>query len=789
MSQVADTWLRVPPRARQAGVGLAVGVGFAFVMQLVFGANARTFANGISVGALYGLLAMGLILIYRSSRIINFAGASLGSIPAIALVLLQINKGLPYWIAFPGALIGSAAIGALVEVSVVRRFAKAPRLILTVATIGVAQLLALFGFFVRDWIGRADKFDYSGPTPWKDAVQWYRNGKLILNGNQIFTVFIVALAAGGLTLFFKKTRMGIAVRATAENADRAGLLGIPVNLVGTVAWAIAGLFAGLGIFVRSSLIGVPLDGSLGYGILVFALAAATVARMENNGVALLAGMGVGVIEQAATEKTGSGNLATALMLVVILLGLLSQRARGGRALDVGSLTFQTVREFRPIPTELRELAEVRLVRTAFYVLVGAVVLGAPYVVGEPRVGKLTLLPIEAMVAVSLVILTGWAGQISLGHYGIVGLAGAVAGGLAARADQDFFVTLLAGILAGAVVAVLIGLPALRVPGLYLAVTTLAFAAATENYFLRPDFPVGKRILPAENTRIGYPFLFGRIDLEKPRTFYYLCVVGLAAALLVAASFRRHHSGRVIIAVRDNQRAAPAYTINLARTKLAAFAVSGGVAAAAGVLLGYQQQVIDAGSYGIGPSVFVFITAVVGGLTSLGGAVLGAVTFRALSLFASDRLALFSTSVGLLVILLFLPGGLAEAIFKARDDLLRKLADRHGILVPSLVADRRVDDEMEDHVIESAEEHVDHAGSFEGPERHLVRCPVCATLLEPDAAPLHEHLMVGPDDLVPSGNGHHDPSHEPAGDPDPDLVAVGGAGEDAPARPRRGRRGG
>jgi branched-chain amino acid transport system permease protein len=341
-----EAWQRIPRQLRQAVVGLAVGVAFAFVMQVVFGANARTFANGISVGALYGLLAVGIILIYRSSRIINFAGAGLGSIPGIAMVLLQINKGLPYWIAFPAVLIGSAAIGAIVEVGVVRRFAQAPRLILTVATIGVAQLLALLGFYVRDWIGRADKFDYEAPTPWKNQVQWYRNGKLILNGNQIFTVFIVAVAATALTVFFKRTRMGIAVRATAENADRAGLLGIPVNLVGTVAWAIAGLFAGLGIFVRSSLIGVPLDGSLGYGILVFALAAATVARMENNGIALLAGMGVGVIEQAATEKTGSGNLATALMVIVILLGLLTQRTKGGRALDVGSLTFQTVREFR-----------------------------------------------------------------------------------------------------------------------------------------------------------------------------------------------------------------------------------------------------------------------------------------------------------------------------------------------------------------------------------------------------------------------------------------------------------
>ena len=121
-------------------------------------------------------------------------------------------------------------------------------------------------------------------------------------------------------------------------------------------------------------------------MLVYALAAATVARMENNGIALAAGVGVGVLEAASGEKTGSGNLGTALMLVVILLGLLTQRRSGGRALDVGSLTFQSVREFRPIPTELRGPARgpLRPLRPVC-ALIGTVALAAPFVRGRgPR---------------------------------------------------------------------------------------------------------------------------------------------------------------------------------------------------------------------------------------------------------------------------------------------------------------------------------------------------------------------------------------------------------------------
>src|SRR3954469_10059967 len=336
----------------------------------------------------------------------------------------------------------------------------------------------------------------------------------------------------GLAAFFRFTRLGIALRASAENADRALLLGIPVRRVGTVAWMLAGLFGSLTIFLRAPLVGVPTDGSLGFNVLLFTLAAAVIARMDRIAVAVVAGMAVGILEQASVVKTGSADLSAAIMLAVVLGALLLQRGTTARAQDTGLSTWQAVKEFRPTPHELRGLPEVRAARFIVGGAAAALVLGAPYLLHAGSRGRLTLLPIYAIVAVSLVILTGWAGQVSLGQFGIVGAGAAVAGGLAANHNIDFFAACIIGTLAGAVVALAIGLPALRVQGLYLAVTTLAFGAAMEFYFLKNKYWIGQHLLPhGEAARITRPVLWQRLSTNGDRAYYYLCLGILALVLL------------------------------------------------------------------------------------------------------------------------------------------------------------------------------------------------------------------------------------------------------------------
>ena len=720
--QSAIDTVRNPHPAAKAGRAVVAVVGYVVLVRVMFNPPVDLFIKGVAIGALYGLIAVGVILIYRTNRIINFAAAGIGAIPAVTAVLLQVKKGLPYVVAVPLVIIGGIAIGALVDLFVIRRFATAPRLIVTVATLGVVQILAFIAIYIPIWLGSKGKQTSVVSTPWTRFKIHDSRGTPILTGNQIFAVVVVLGLSLGLAAFFRYTRMGIALRASAENADRASLLGIPVRRVGTVSWMLAGLFGAITIFLRASLVGVPTDGTLGFGVLLYVLAAAVVARMDNIPLALGAGMAMGVLEAGSVYKTGKNDFSSAIMLVVVLVALLLQRSKLSRAFDSGVSTWQSVKEFRTIPTELRKIREVISARTAVAIIAVGMAVFAPYAVTPGQIGKLTLIPIYAIVAVSMVILTGWAGQISLGQFGLVGAGAAVAGGLAADHNIDFFAALFLGIVAGAVVATVIGIPALRVPGLYLAVTTLAFGGAMEFYFLNKSYWIGSKLLPhGEASRIIRPLLWRRIDLSNDRYYYYLCVVFLGVALLAARSFRRNRSGRILIAVRDNQRAAPAYGINLARTKLAAFAVSGGIAAMAGVLLAYQQRAIDPSTYGISNSVLIFLIAVIGGLTSLPGAVMGAILIEGVYLLVEPHFkgaGLLVTGPGLLLILLFLPGGFAEGMYRVRDSFLRWVANRHDILVPSLVADRRATDPLDANVdaITEAEHHVEELESFDASAR-------------------------------------------------------------------------
>jgi branched-chain amino acid transport system permease protein len=215
-----------------------------------------------------------------------------------------------------------------------------------------------------------------------------------------------------------------------------------------------------------------------------------------------------------------------------------------------------------------------------------------------------------------------------------------------------------------------------------------------------------------------PVLYGRIDLENDRTFYFVCLVFLGIAMLAASAFRRNRSGRVLIAARDNQRAAPAYAVNLVRTRLAAFAVSGGLAGMAGVLLAYSQRNVVPDTYSVQAGVVVFLASVIGGITSVPFAVVGVTVTEGLVLFSPKLygvlgenfaaiLPLLLTGPLLVLNLYFYPGGTAENGYRLRDAFLRRVAAKHDLLVPSLVADRRVEQEQEREadIVVAAEQHV------------------------------------------------------------------------------------
>ena len=356
-----------------------------------------------------------------------------------------------------------------------------------------------------------------------------------------------------------------------------------------------------------------------------------------------------------------------------------------------------------------------------------------------------------IVAVSLVVLTGWAGQISLGQFGLVGIGAAAAGGLAANHNIDFFVAIAIGVGAGALTAVIVGLPAVRIQGLYLAVTTLAFGYAMQNYLLNQNYWIGRHLLPhGQAANIRRPVIYGRINLENERYFYFTGLLFFFLSVAAALAFRRNHSGRVLIAMRDNQRAMSSYAVNPVRTKLAAFAVSGAFAGLAGVLFAYQQHNVVPESFNVISSIQVFLAACIGGLTSVWAGALGVISFQAFVFFApafyqpllknyptlSSVIPLLLTGPLLILNLYFNPGGLAQQAFQVRDTFLRRVAAKRGIHVPSLVADRLLEEEQQRSIVQHAEvavEQVEEAAPYE--------CPACGLALTLAELTTHEHLKV------------------------------------------------
>ena len=687
--------------------------------------------NGAAIGLLYGLLGMGLILVYRANRIINFAQAALGAVPAVLCLQLINAKGVNYWLTLPVLVAVAVGLGAFVDAVLMRRFRDAPRLIATVATIGVSLLLTLGEVVVQQVVTGELISSSAFSTPFSRFRVTL--GPLVYDGNFLVAIVVTAAICAGLGAFFRYTDMGIAVRAAAENGERASLLGIPVARVSTIVWILAALLSAVAIFLRAPMVGLTVGSSIGPSVLLYGLAAAVIARMDSLPMCVLAGMGIGMVDQGAVWATSRGSLSQALMLVVILVALLAQRGAISRAMDTGVATWQAAREYRPVPAELRDCREVVLARGALANVVLLVAVVLPLVLPDRFAGRFAQVAIFAIVGVSLVILTGWAGQISLGQFAFAGVGSLVAGGMAVR-GWDFFACLAAAGLAGAIVAVLVGLPALRIQGLFLAVTTLAFAFTVEKLLLNPTY--AGSWLPGIGEPVARPRLYGRFSTLSDTRFYFVCLAFLALSLLVARSLRRYRFGRVLIGSRDNGRAVQAYGVNLARTRLTAFAIAGFVAAVAGGLLAFQLQSVDASTFTPERSIAMFTIAAIGGMTSLPGAVLGAVFVEGIPFLfdGNQNIRLLTSSVGLLFLLMFVPGGLSQLAYGGRDAFLRWVAARNGIHVPSLVADGLVVEPT------TTAEPVAAAGP------PLVGCPVCGARLPVEEAPMHVHFRVADAEL-------------------------------------------
>jgi branched-chain amino acid transport system permease protein len=645
---------------------------------LPHGAPVGVVLTGVVLGTANGLLAIGLILIYRTNRIVNFAYGSLGSVAGLFGVELYLHSHWNYFLSMGIGVALGLVLGGVVELLVIRRFARSSRLVLTVATIGLAQVLGGMELLLPELFHAhgGPLGGFSSPIHLTIEID-----PVVLRGSHILIVAVVPIVIGVLAWFLGRTDAGIAMRAAAENLDRARLLGIPVARLSTLVWIVGGGLSALTFVLKAPIAGAVPTGLAGPGLLLPALAAAVLARMESLPIAFFSAAGLGALEQLVYWNRNRPSEADVVFLLVILAGLLVRRDRMGRLSDTSS-SWTDTSVARPVPTELRRLPEVRWAKGVLYAGLAVAAVAAPFIYGPSTTTTLSLTLVWAMVGVSLVVLTGWGGHISLGQFAIVGTGAVTAANLVTKLHADLFVALLVSGIVGGAVALLVGLPALRIRGLFLAVTTLAFAVALDSYFLNPTYFHDH--IPESLVR---PQLWQRFPLERARAMYFLCLSFLVLFVFLARGVRRSRAGRVLIASRDNRRAAEAASVPTTGVILSGFVFSGMLAGIAGGLHVIVLHGVRVGSYQPVQSLEVFAMAVIGGLGSVGGVLLGVFALRSLQ-NVSAQYRLLITGTSLLAVLLVLPGGLGQAAFAVRDRFLKLVAKRRGVLVPSLVADYR-----------------------------------------------------------------------------------------------------
>ena len=638
--------------------------------------------QGLVYGALYSLSAVGLVLIYRSSRVVNFAQAQLGLLGGTTAALLGAGHGLNFYAAIAVGLAVAAVTGALTHVLVVHRLRKSSRLLVAVATIGLAQAIGgLVGFLpsilcsqsVLGPCSLAGSFNF----PLTASFSVY---PVIFNGAAVVTLIS---AAGVLVLVWAALRFtfwGHAMRGAAENRDRAVLLGLRVFPIDVSVWVLAAalsavtIFLHIGVFGYSGLASVPDSGD---DVLFRVLAAAVIGGMESFPRTVVAALVLGLYDAGATWTSANVPFVDASLVVIIVVALLAQHRRFTRGEDVIG-NWLTVRQFKPIPEALRRLPEVVWSRRAFVLVAVFVLIDAPHLLPIGRVYLLAPLLVYGIVGLSLVVLSGWGGQISLGQFGLAGAGGAVTAFLYWNHSWNFLAALGAGVLAAAAVAFLIGLPALRIRGPFLAVTTLAFALAMAEYVLPPQW------FPAFVVQtLDRPTVLGRQAFASDASMYYLCLGCFVVVLFSLRSFRASAAGRALIATRDNEAAAEATALPTTRIRLSAFVISGAVAGLAGGLFVMDQRGVFYGSFTADTSVLLFSMAVVGGLGSLSGVVLGVGYIWGVQYLLPPQWGVIVSGLGIVVLLLFLPEGLAGLMNLARDGILRRVAARRHLAVPEL----------------------------------------------------------------------------------------------------------
>ena len=625
---------------------------------------------GALTGVTYGLLAVGLVLIYRTSKVINFAQGQMGIFGVAVMGLLAHNYHFPYYLALLPALAAGGAAGGVTELVVVRRLRQAPRVMTIVATLGVGALLSTIATAIYPGVQNASFL----PSPtWMPTLQL---GALQINQAYMAMLVFGPAAVLALTVFLRRSRYGVGIRCSSANPEAARMAGISTNNMSSLAWILAGVLSALTAVLVIPASGFASSTSFGPSLLLRALAAALLARMYSLPIAFGAGVLIGVVEEMLLYSyPNSPGLVDVVLYVIIVVALLLQRGQPGREEEKGS--WAAVTGWQPLSRAIARLPEIRVVRWGAGAVALSIAVAIPAMVSNSTAVIFSTIFAFSIVGLSVGIVLGLSGQLSLGQFAIAAVGAVVAFDVSERAP--FAVALICAGLAGATVSLVIGLPTLRTKGPILAVTTLGFALLAGYWGLSEPWALGEGVLPSPPTLLGHQF-------DSGKSYYYIVLTVLLLAVLIAWNARRLGLGRALMAIRDNEDNARAFTLPARRLKLEGFILAGFIAGLGGAVYGFLLSSVDATSFPVQSSIDVVAATVIGGMSILVGPILGAFYIVGLpQLLPQGTAGIAATQLGWLVLILYLPGGFAQGIEPLRARFVRWAARRHGL---DLEADER-----------------------------------------------------------------------------------------------------
>lgn len=596
---------------------------------------------GLGSGAAYALIANGIVTTYKGSGILNFAQGGIAMFAAYCYVAL-IHNGSAKLLATVIVVIGAAIGGALLAVGMVRPLRNAPVLAKVVATLGL--LTALQGLAALIWGSQTKLVPSLFPT---NSITLF--GHTHLGVDRLYMLGVAVVISALLWAGFRFTRLGLGTQAASANERGAALLGFSPTAIASINWALGSALAALAGVMIAPLTGV--DEQQIPLLVLPAMAAALVGGFSSFGIVTAAAVVIGMVQSELLNLWSQQGVQTAAPFIVVIAVMVI----AGRGLP----TRGAVSEGRP------PRAPSGLVRPITFVvaIVVAIVLLAKF--DATYQGAMATSLATGVMALSLVVVTGYVGQVSLMQMTFAGLGGFITAKMAFNLGIPFPLPIIIAAVLAAPIGAMLGLPALRVRGMSLAVVTLGAAVAIDAIVFQNQTWAGG----SNGVQIPSPSIAG-LSLDPfmhPMRFGVMCLVGLVVTGLLVSHVRRTALGRRMLAVRSNERAAAVAGVNVSAVKLQAFMLASMIAAIGGGLLAYQNPFFEVGtgSFAAVPNITLVTIAYIGGIASISGAVIagliasGGVLYVALSGIPSfDNWYVLVSGVGLIVTVIQQPDGIA-----------------------------------------------------------------------------------------------------------------------------------